>query len=62
VFETEDGLRLEGQEALGPDRVLLGLDEPVRGRFLVYAEDGQTLIGNTPRATLRPGQTWRVSP
>ncbi|MBD3175469.1 MAG: hypothetical protein GF320_09820 [Armatimonadia bacterium] len=62
VFETEDGIRLEGQEALGPDRVLLGLDEPVRGRFLVYAEDGQTLIGKTPRATLRPGQTWRVSP
>lgn len=61
LFECEDGRVVEGMEAIGPDAVLLPLDRPVRGRFVVYAEDGLTLLARTPRTTLQPGQHWALT-
>jgi len=64
VFVANDGTRLPGTKALGPDRQLLALPSatPVTGRFEVYAEDGVTLLGASAAQTLSSGQNYRVQP
>jgi hypothetical protein len=62
VFVANDGTRLSGTKALGPDRQLLALPDagPVTGRFEVYAEDGVTLIGASAAQTVSRGQSFRL--
>jgi hypothetical protein len=62
VFVANDGTRLAGTRALGPDRQLLALPSggPVTGSFEVYAEDGLTLLGASAARTVSHGQTFRL--
>ena len=47
--------------AYGPDRVRLTLPENSRtGRFLLFAEDGKTILTESPELTLTPGQLWEL--
>jgi hypothetical protein len=62
VFVADDGTRLPGTKSLGPDRQLLSFPNagPVTGRFEVYAEDGETLLGTSAPQTVRSGQSYRL--
>ena len=62
VFVANDGTRLPGTKALGPDRQLLALPDagPVTGRFEVYAEDGVTLLGASAAQAVSRGQSFRL--
>ena len=62
VFVADDGVRVTGTKALGPDRQLLVMPagQSIRGRFEFYAEDGQTLLGASAEQTIRCGQTFRL--
>ena len=62
VFETGDGREFEAERALGPDRALIAVPrgEELEGRFQLYAEDGQTPIGQPAPARIHGGQIWRV--
>ena len=62
VFVGDDGTRLPGSKALGPDRQLLPLSgsSPFTGRFEVYAEDGLTLLGASAPQSIRRGQSFRL--
>lgn len=60
VFITEDGRRLTTTTALGPDRALLELSAPARGRLEIYAEDGITLLASVPSVTLTPGSAYSL--
>jgi len=62
VFVTNDGRRIAGTKALGPDRQLLALPDtdPFTGRFELYAEDGLTLLGASAPQSIRRGQSFRV--
>ena len=62
VFVADDGTRLPGTKALGPDQQLPALPNagPVNGRFEVYAEDGETLLGTWAPQTVRIGQSYRL--
>ena len=62
VFVADDGTRLAGMKALGPDRQLLPLPSsgPVSGRFEVYAEDGLTLLGASATQSIRRGQSFKL--
>jgi hypothetical protein len=62
VLVADDGTRHPGTKALGPDRQLLALPNarPVTGRFEVYAEDGETLLGTSAPQTVRIGQSYRL--
>lgn len=63
VFEAEEGSRIEGGFAYGPDRQLLAIPAggSIRGRLAVYAEDGSTLIGRSPVVDLRAGQSIELT-
>jgi hypothetical protein len=62
VFVANDGTRLSGTRALGPDRQLLPFPGggPVTGRFEVYAEDGATLLGTSATQTVISGHSYRL--
>ena len=62
VFVANDGTRLAGTKAFGPDRQLLPLSgtNALTGRFEVYAEDGLTLLGVSPPRSIRRGQSSRL--
>ena len=62
VFVANDGTRLPGSKALGPDRQLLAFPDAglLTGRFEVYAEDGLTLLGATAPQSIRRGQSFRL--
>ncbi len=62
VFVAVDGTRIGGTRSLGPDRQLLPFPASgtVRGKFEVYAEDGQTLLGTSPEQAVRAGQTFQL--
>jgi hypothetical protein len=62
VFVANDGTRISGTRALGPDRQLLtfpGL-RPVSGRFELYAEDGLTLLGASTAQTVSGGEAFQL--
>jgi hypothetical protein len=58
----DDGTRIAGTKALGPDRQLLALPagRPATGRFELYAEDGLTPLGASAQQAAKPGQTFRL--
>ena len=62
VFVANDGTRLPGTKALGPDRQLLALPDagPITGRFEVYGEDGVTLLGASAAQAVSRGQSLRL--
>ena len=60
VFETAAGTLSEGALGLGPDALLLPASEEATGRFLVYAEDGVTLLHAGDEVTVRPGDVWQI--
>jgi hypothetical protein len=62
VFQPKGGSLMEGREALGPDRQRLELSRPgkVEGMLFVYAEDGETLLAESP-VILEAGRAYRVS-
>jgi hypothetical protein len=62
VFVANDGTRVSGTKALGPDRQLLSLPAAgsFTGRFELYAEDGLTLLGASTLQTVRCGQVFHL--
>jgi hypothetical protein len=62
VIVANDGTRLSGTKAVGPDRQLLALPDAgaVTGRFEVYAEDGVTLLGVSATQAISRGQSFRL--
>ena len=62
IFVANDGTRLPGTSALGPDRQLLALPDgaPATGRFEIYAEDGVTLLGTSTVQAISGGQSFRL--
>jgi hypothetical protein len=62
VFVANDGTRLPGTKAVGPDRQLLALPDAgtVTGRFEVYAEDGVTLLGASATQAVIRGQSFKL--
>ncbi len=62
VFVANDGTRIPGTRALGPDRQLLAFPgrTPITGQWEVYAEDGVTLLGASSALTVHRGQTYRL--
>lgn len=62
VFVGEDGQRLEPTRSLGPDRQIipLGKSPKLKGRFEIYAEDGETRIGSSIPAQAAAGCVYRV--
>lgn len=59
----EDGSVPETLGAVGPDTVRLALPQgEAKGTLRVYAEDGETVLGEVADVTWRPGQRWRVAP
>ena len=62
VFEAEDGTRYEAESSYGPERQRFALpaEGPVSGVFHVYAEDGETPVGEPIPATLTPGEVWEI--
>ena len=62
VFQTEDGETFEAERAMGPDRALIPVPraEVLKGHFQLYAEDGETPIGEPIPAAIQGGQVWRV--
>ncbi len=62
IFVANDGTRLAGTKAIGPDRQLLALPntDSLTGRFELYAEDGRTLLGASAPQRIRRGQSFRV--
>ncbi len=62
VFVADDGTRIAGTKALGPDRQLLAVPKagPVRGKFEFYAEDGLTLLGASAARAVSRGQVLRM--
>jgi hypothetical protein len=61
IFVANDGTRLPGTKALGPDRQLLALPAgAVTGKFEVYAEDGVTLLGATATQAVSRGQSFKL--
>lgn len=62
VFVASDGTRREGARALGPDRQIIDIreGESIRGRFIVYAEDGSTQLLESAECTLVPGAIYVI--
>jgi hypothetical protein len=60
VFVTECGERTGGTRALGPDRQLIPIADRIRGRILLYAEDGKTLLGRSEAIVLESGKVYRL--
>jgi hypothetical protein len=62
LFLGDDGTRIAGTRALGPDRQLLVISagRSATGRFELYAEDGMTLLGTSAQQAVRPGQSFRL--
>ena len=62
IFVANDGTRLLGTKAIGPDRQLLALPDAgaVTGKFEVYAEDGVTLLGASAVQTVSGGQSFKL--
>ncbi len=62
VFVANDGTRIAGTRALGPDRQLLSLPNagPLTGQFELYAEDGLTLLSASAPQSIRRGQSYRL--
>ncbi len=61
VFVTDAGERISGTRALGLDRQLLPVSAPVKGRLIVYAEDGRTELGRSAPMVLEPGKAYSVA-
>ncbi|MFP4500127.1 MAG: hypothetical protein ACLFTT_03930 [Candidatus Hydrogenedentota bacterium] len=63
VFKAEQGDRIEASHALGPDRQLLPVpdEQPLKGKFEVYAEDGVTQLGVSDPVELRSGGVLRLN-
>jgi len=61
IFVTEHGERISGTRALGPDRQLLPVSSPVKGRFHIHAEDGRTLLGVSRQMTVSPGKSYTAN-
>ena len=62
VFVAGSQTRYAAAHALGPDRQLFRIpvrDLP-RGRFEIYAEDGETLLATSPELDVTPGQTYQL--
>jgi hypothetical protein len=60
VFETGAGTWSTGALGLGPDALLLPASEEAAGRFLVYAEDGVSLLHAGDEVTVKPGDVWQI--
>jgi hypothetical protein len=60
VFAANNGRRIPGTWALGPDRQPLAFPDaqPLTGRLEVFAEDGVTLLGASAEQTVRRGQSF----
>lgn len=59
-FVAEDGTRYQAKGALGPDRAIIEVprDGQVKGHFVVYAEDGSTVILDKAPAALMSGGVY----
>lgn len=53
----EKGVSRFGSRAMGPDRQLMSMPQFERGRVRIYAEDGQTVIGESGPVDLANGQS-----
>ncbi len=62
VFVADDGTRYEAAGALGPDRAIINVprDKQVAGHFVVYGEDGSTVLLDKGPATLMSGGVYVV--
>jgi hypothetical protein len=62
VFAANDGTRLAGTKALGPGRQYVAVPGSglVSGRFELYGEDGETLLGRSATLTVSSGQGYRL--
>ena len=60
VCVGEDGTRYEALGALGPDRAIINVprDKQVKGHFVVYGEDGSTVVLANGPATLMSGGVY----
>jgi len=63
VFTSNSGTRIEPESALGPDRQILRIPEGMdrAGTLQVFAEDGQTPIGEPIPGTLNPGTVHELN-
>lgn len=60
AFVGEDGTRYEARNALGPDRAIIEVpkDGQIKGHFVVYGEDGSTVVLENAPATLMSGAVF----
>lgn len=61
VFDGDDGTRYEPIGALGPDRQILRVPKEVGGHFMMYAEDGSTVLLDRFPGTLTAGAVYVVA-
>ena len=63
VFVSTDGQRFEPSQAVGPDRQVMPFPTgaKLRGKFELYGEDGQTLIGVSEELDLSPDSIYQFS-
>lgn len=62
VVFVAGGREIEADSASGPDRVMLPAPaEGVEGHWVVYAEDGVTVLSTSPNVRLTRGSVWQVS-